>query len=175
MKVPVGIDTFFFRADILTVISRLVGRFRLGLPWWDFYLPTACACRNIATARYTPALFYHRIHDQRWNDHAYRDMHQEFLRLTGLSPQTDVLIYMREHSVACGGTDQTNQQKASVATKTVSNVHPTVVVSKRPYKTLSRFQVYKLLSRKSAVGGLRRKVRMFVFPRRHWGMIRRRR
>ena len=78
---PKGIDVFFCSYHFLHQLSTRPTQFRIGLPYWDFYLPYfAVANRMVVVENHLP-LFYHRMHATRWCKSSHNFMRHEFRRV----------------------------------------------------------------------------------------------
>jgi hypothetical protein len=58
-------DAFFFDAAVIP--TELSEMYRIGDPWWDYYLPIAVALRGTQVAKLETPFVTHNIHDQNWS------------------------------------------------------------------------------------------------------------
>lgn len=73
-----GFDVFFFRARRHELLPELP--FRMGLPWWDFYLPLRTLSAGLPLRRLQPGLAQHRAHAQNWDWESFIHIAQALLQ-----------------------------------------------------------------------------------------------
>ncbi len=97
-----GFDAFFFDTAILP--SDFDASFRVGVPWWDYYLPIAVAARGGRVVNLMTPLLTHKVHKRAWTDDERARMGQTFWRflkecrasnpevLSGFGREVDALV-----------------------------------------------------------------------------------
>lgn len=95
-----GYDFFFLSTD--AVSSLPASRFRIGAPWWDYWLPIAQLLAGKRAVQVTPPVVTHRRHDIAWNGPIFDEMGLHlFERLMSLreagrtDPTMDYKLYSR--------------------------------------------------------------------------------
>ena len=78
---PKGIDVFFCSYHFLHQLSTRPTQFRIGLPYWDFYLPYFAVANKMVVVENHLPLFYHRMHATRWCKSSHNFMRHEFRRV----------------------------------------------------------------------------------------------
>ena len=77
LKRPWGIDVFFCSSKLLELLKQHKTQFRIGLPYWDYYVPMFALHSGLALVENFSPLFFHEIHDTRWSVVSYRFMQSE--------------------------------------------------------------------------------------------------
>ncbi len=94
-----GFDIFFFQAKHHELLPK--EPFRLGQPWWDFFLPLNFLRLGFSVQRLQPSFAYHDIHPQNWDEESFRLMGGAFMQ--ALFPQFAHPDYrQREALELCG-------------------------------------------------------------------------
>jgi hypothetical protein len=73
-----GFDAFFFDTSVLP--SDFCPTFRIGVPWWDYYLPIAVAAQGGRVVNLMTPFLVHRVHKRSWTGAERQRMGQEFWR-----------------------------------------------------------------------------------------------
>jgi hypothetical protein len=71
-----GFDAFFFDKSILP--HEIHDDFKIGVPWWDYYLPMAAAQGGAELIAIDTPLITHRLHDNSWNNDELLRVGQNF-------------------------------------------------------------------------------------------------
>lgn len=95
-----GYDFFFLSRD--AVWSLPESRFRVGAPWWDYWLPVTQLLAGRRAVQVTPPVATHRRHDVAWNGPIFNEMGLHlferlmFMRNTSQTdPAMDFKLYTR--------------------------------------------------------------------------------
>lgn len=67
-----GYDFFFLSTDAVSSLPK--SRFRVGAPWWDYWLPIAQLLAGRRAIQVTPPIVSHRRHDIAWNGPIFNEM-----------------------------------------------------------------------------------------------------
>ena len=73
-----GFDAFFFDTAVLP--SDFCATFRIGVPWWDYYLPIAVAAQGGRVVNLMTPFLMHKVHKRSWTGDERQRMGQEFWR-----------------------------------------------------------------------------------------------
>jgi len=71
-----GFDAFFFRPGIVEDVEET--KFRIGDPWWDYWLPCELACKGYSIDRLATPLLMHLSHLTRWSRKDWHDCGEYF-------------------------------------------------------------------------------------------------
>lgn len=89
-------DIFEHGIDLIGVHSRTLqgldcGRYVLGMPWWDHYVPIALLAQGVRQVNFLrPEAVVHLLHDERWNIKSWRKFGAAFIEdICGLMDRTD--------------------------------------------------------------------------------------
>ena len=93
LKRPWGIDIFFCSSKLLALLQQHKTQFRIGLPYWDYYVPMFTLHSGLTLVENFSPLFFHKIHDTRWSVVSYRFMQSE------IKKNFDFLKRLAEHQV----------------------------------------------------------------------------
>jgi hypothetical protein len=74
-----GFDGFFF--DTAVIPSDFDNSFRIGIPWWDYWLPMAVSAEGGQIGPLMTPLLTHRVHDNGWTATEWASVGQEFFRI----------------------------------------------------------------------------------------------
>jgi hypothetical protein len=97
-----GFDAFFFDTAVLP--SDFCATFRIGVPWWDYYLPIAVAAQGGRVVNLITPFLMHRVHKRSWTGDERQRMGQEFWRFlkrcraskpelfSALGPEVEALV-----------------------------------------------------------------------------------
>jgi hypothetical protein len=81
---PQGYDLFFF--DRALIDCFIPSKFMLGMPWWDYWAPSAALLRGYPVRRLTSPLIYHAKHAVNYSKEAHQQFALEYIdRVTGVS------------------------------------------------------------------------------------------
>ena len=81
---PEGYDLFFF--DRALIDCYIPSKLMLGMPWWDYWAPSAALLRGYPVRRLTSPLIYHAKHAVNYSEDAYLQFALEYIdRVTGVS------------------------------------------------------------------------------------------
>lgn len=67
-----GYDFFFLSPDAVSSLPE--SRFRIGAPWWDYWLPATQLLAGQRAIQVTPPVVTHRRHDIGWNGPIFNEM-----------------------------------------------------------------------------------------------------
>ncbi|MFT4563876.1 MAG: hypothetical protein ACI9BW_003636 [Gammaproteobacteria bacterium] len=81
---PQGYDLFFF--DRALIDCYIPSKFMLGMPWWDYWAPSAALLRGYPVRRLTSPLIYHAAHPVNYSKEAHQEFALEYIdRVSGAS------------------------------------------------------------------------------------------
>lgn len=64
---PKGFDAMFFDTSVIGDLKEN-NAFRIGLPWWDYWLPTAFQYAGFQVKKFECPILAHEVHPVQWND-----------------------------------------------------------------------------------------------------------
>ena len=64
---PYGFDAVFFDTSAINEL-RKSSAFKMGMPWWDYWLPTAFRYAGFQIKKFDFPILTHEVHPIRWND-----------------------------------------------------------------------------------------------------------
>jgi hypothetical protein len=70
-----GFDYLSFPAEVIPALCQLLPKnLRLGLPWWDHYVPLSLLVLGVRPRLVQPGALWHVIHDDRWLHKAFAEV-----------------------------------------------------------------------------------------------------
>lgn len=124
-----GIDTFFLSLRALEKIPKTI-QFRMGLPWWDWFIPRFLITCSVKVIEMVDPGFYHKLHDVRWSKNHWSYFYKEYQKyITSHDPDREHFIILK--TVTIQG-QRRNSEDVSTRKKSTPVRRKRIIVARVP-------------------------------------------